>query len=259
MIKLRKLILLLIFVFLILMPSAALAGASSAPSDEFSKAENITIKEINEKGYWKWWQGALALGLLTVGFWFFVKTPLGISTSWERAVAYKEEKERSKAETTLRAASPDQIRDALIRETLAQFGEDAYDKYKKNTADSRQSGAAQDKETQIPSTAPLSAHIIFLLMIAVGALIASFISGSFKISLDLGIVFTSIFGKGWLAILILLLGGAMVGFGTRLASGCPTGHGLSGAARLQPGSIIATSAFFGTAILISLLLERIAW
>lgn len=259
MIKLRKLILLLIFVFLILMPSAALAGASSASSDEFSKAENITIKEINKKAYWKWWEGALALGLLTVGFWFFVKTPLGVSSSWERTVAYKEEKERSKAEMALHSASPDQIRDALLRETLAQFGEDAFNKYKKNTADSSQAGAAQDKETQIPSTAPLSAHIIFLLMIAVGALIASIVSGSFKISFDLGIVFTSIFGNGWFSLFILFLGGAMVGFGTRLASGCSTGHGLSGAARLQPGSIIATSAFFGTAILISFLLERIAW
>lgn len=46
-----------------------------------------------------------------------------------------------------------------------------------------------------------------------------------------------------------LVGGSMVGFGTRLASGCTSGHGVCGVARLSKRSITATCVFLGTAIL----------
>jgi len=57
---------------------------------------------------------------------------------------------------------------------------------------------------------------------------------------------------------ILLVGGLLVGFGTRMAGGCTTGHGFSGCSRLQPGSLIATASFFGTAVGVSFLLEILA-
>lgn len=42
----------------------------------------------------------------------------------------------------------------------------------------------------------------------------------------------------------LLLGaGFLVGFGTRLGSGCTSGHGVCGIARLSPRSIVATLLF----------------
>lgn len=47
----------------------------------------------------------------------------------------------------------------------------------------------------------------------------------------------------------LLLGGFLVGFGTRLGSGCTSGHGLCGIARLSKRSIVATVVFFGVASL----------
>jgi uncharacterized membrane protein YedE/YeeE len=40
-----------------------------------------------------------------------------------------------------------------------------------------------------------------------------------------------------------------VGFGTRLGSGCTSGHGVCGIARLSKRSIVATSVFFGVAML----------
>lgn len=48
---------------------------------------------------------------------------------------------------------------------------------------------------------------------------------------------------------ILVLGGLLVGIGTWLGSGCTSGHGVCGIGRLSPRSVVATAAFFGTAVL----------
>ncbi|CAA9488030.1 MAG: Putative transmembrane protein [uncultured Rubrobacteraceae bacterium] len=47
----------------------------------------------------------------------------------------------------------------------------------------------------------------------------------------------------------ILAGGLLVGFGTRLGSGCTSGHGLCGMARLSGRSVVATATFFGVAML----------
>ena len=43
--------------------------------------------------------------------------------------------------------------------------------------------------------------------------------------------------------ILLITAGAMVGFGTRLSSGCTSGHGISGISRFSLRSIIATITF----------------
>jgi uncharacterized protein len=48
---------------------------------------------------------------------------------------------------------------------------------------------------------------------------------------------------------VLVAAGLLVGFGTRLGSGCTSGHGVCGIARLSKRSIAATAMFFGVAIL----------
>ena len=45
-------------------------------------------------------------------------------------------------------------------------------------------------------------------------------------------------------IIFIAFGGFLVGFGTRYANGCTSGHSISGLANLQFGSLIATMAFF---------------
>ncbi len=42
---------------------------------------------------------------------------------------------------------------------------------------------------------------------------------------------------------VLVAGGLLVGFGTRLGSGCTSGHGVCGLARLSPRSFVATCLF----------------
>ena len=53
-------------------------------------------------------------------------------------------------------------------------------------------------------------------------------------------------------------GGLLVGFGTRLGSGCTSGHGVCGIGRLSVRSLIATVTFMATGI-ITVYLLRHAW
>ncbi len=48
---------------------------------------------------------------------------------------------------------------------------------------------------------------------------------------------------------LLIAGGLLVGFGTRLGNGCTSGHGVCGLARLSGRSLAATVSFFVTAAL----------
>lgn len=47
----------------------------------------------------------------------------------------------------------------------------------------------------------------------------------------------------------LIIGGILVGFGTRLGSGCTSGHGVCGIPRLSTRSIIAVLVFMLTAMI----------
>ena len=53
----------------------------------------------------------------------------------------------------------------------------------------------------------------------------------------------SLFAKHLAGPATLIAGGLLVGFGTRLANGCTSGHGVCGLARLSPRSLAATAAF----------------
>jgi uncharacterized protein len=47
----------------------------------------------------------------------------------------------------------------------------------------------------------------------------------------------------------MVLGGFLVGFGTRMGSGCTSGHGVCGLGRLSGRSLVAVLTFMSTAIL----------
>lgn len=57
---------------------------------------------------------------------------------------------------------------------------------------------------------------------------------------------------------LLTLAGLLVGFGTRLGSGCTSGHGICGVSRLSPRSLVATATFIFTGALIVYLLDHLA-
>ena len=48
---------------------------------------------------------------------------------------------------------------------------------------------------------------------------------------------------------LIAIAGLLVGYGTRTASGCTSGHGVCGNANLSPRSLVATITYMGVAML----------
>ena len=74
-------------------------------------------------------------------------------------------------------------------------------------------------------------NFLFLVGLILGPLIYNLISGK-EINISIS---NSLF--------LLIIAGALVGFGTRLSNGCTSGHGISGISRFSIRSIIATMTF----------------
>ena len=55
----------------------------------------------------------------------------------------------------------------------------------------------------------------------------------------------------------IVVGGLLVGFGSRLGSGCTSGHGICGIARLSQRSIVATGVFMVAAIIVVALTHHV--
>ena len=80
-------------------------------------------------------------------------------------------------------------------------------------------------------------NFLFLAGLILGPLIYNLISGK-----EINISISN-------SLILLIIAGAMVGFGTRLSSGCTSGHGISGISRFSLRSIIATITFMIVGIL----------
>ena len=199
------------------------------------------------------------MGVLTIGFWLIIGSPLGVSSSWDRVVRWREDKELKEAQALMRE-NHDAVQDAMLAAAIEQFGEDYVRKMSADSADSidldsDSLGASARAKTTRQEGTPWQAHLAFLTMLAVGGLLSTLLTGNFQWHMSLGDAHEQLFGFGWHTSLLLIIGGIMIGFGTRMGGGCSSGHGLSGCSRLQPGSLVGTAAFFGTAIVVSILLE----
>ncbi|MBQ0983092.1 YeeE/YedE family protein [Streptomyces sp. F63] len=118
--------------------------------------------------------------------------------------------------------------------------------------------AAPATPAAAPRPAPVVTQAALLLSILIGGWIAAYTSGRFELRFDMGPGFQSLVTDNPLTMTaVLFAGGILVGFGTRLAGGCSSGHGLSGCGRLRPVSIVATAVFFGTAVAVSFLLWKV--
>lgn len=79
--------------------------------------------------------------------------------------------------------------------------------------------------------------------------------GSFLIARALGTVQVSFPPSIW----PLIIGGLLVGYGTRLGSGCTSGHGVCGLSRLSPRSMVATGMFMASGFVTVGLLRTGGW
>ncbi len=83
--------------------------------------------------------------------------------------------------------------------------------------------------------APRPLSIAFVIGLPVGAGLVGLLVGPVEARFEQGV-------------LALVLGGLLVGFGTRLGSGCTSGHGVCGMSRLSARSLVATATFMLTGI-----------
>lgn len=86
------------------------------------------------------------------------------------------------------------------------------------------------------------------------------VAGAFIVGLPLGaLLFEMAFGPVLTryppSMLMLVVGGTVVGFGTRLGSGCTSGHGVCGVSRLSPRSLLATVTFIASGMLTVILMK----
>ena len=203
--------------------------------------------------YIPWYYTAIGLSIITLGFSYALGKALGVSGSWARLVTRNNDREVRLAEASF-VGNSQLFEDALMAATIREFGEKEVNSFL-NSRQKKQSKNEVNKSNEffkkLPSRVPWSAHFTFLIFLVLGGIVGSMARGTFSLQFDLGEFHTQMFGGSVLSIIVLLVGGLMVGFGTQLGGGCTSGHGLSGVSRLTPASLIATGCFFGAAIMFS--------
>lgn len=100
---------------------------------------------------------------------------------------------------------------------------------------------------------PLASWISWQVIgVAIGALVAAFLGGRFRVQLD------GARSVGAPRRLVAALGGGLLaGFGARVAAGCTSGLGLSGAATLAIAAFVFLGLFFATGLIVSRLVKGV--
>ena len=87
-----------------------------------------------------------------------------------------------------------------------------------------------------PKSGDAGWRVVFVVGILLGTFVSTLVAGGGLVQIQTSIP-------------VLAVAGLLVGFGTRLGSGCTSGHGLCGLSRLSRRSVAATLVFFGVAML----------
>ena len=209
--------------------------------------------------YWPWWLGAIALAVVTVGYFYSLGIPCGVSGVFGRVANWSEEVQARQTEMAM-ARNAGQVQAQMMAEAMAALQALPEEERKQVEAELR---AAQAEEAAVaPRTATAvrphpAAQLAFLASIVIGGLLAALSSGHWRLMTDMGATYTAFFGNGPSAWLILFVGGLCVGVGTQMAGGCTLGHGITGNSSLQVGSFAATATFFATAVIVSFLLKAL--
>ncbi len=91
-------------------------------------------------------------------------------------------------------------------------------------------------------------EVMLVAGIVIGAFISSMISGVFQLQW-VPSTWAASFGDNFsLRLIVALIGGILLGFGSRWAGGCTSGHGISGTLQLALSSWIAFICFFASGV-----------
>jgi hypothetical protein len=207
--------------------------------------------------YWAWWLGAIALAAVTLLYTLATDRSLGVSGMWDRVLHWRTEADVERRDDRF-AADADALDAALVAATVQEFGAGSVAVHERPADGPRTTVAGAPVPAAPTRPAPLVTNAALLVSIFVGGLLAAVVSGRFEVRADMGEAFGRIVTDNPVTmIVVLFVGGVLVGFGTRLAGGCSSGHGLSGCGRLRPVSLLATAVFFGTAAAVSFLLWKV--
>jgi uncharacterized membrane protein YedE/YeeE len=207
--------------------------------------------------YWPAWLSGLALALVALTHWLAVRRMLAVSGRFTQLVNRLREGPPTEGEDD--AMSEAELLAAVQAMALAEFGAEALEAAEAADASAAPEAPGPSAEAVVPAgPQPLWVHAGFLLALLVGGALSALAAGGFSLDQRLASAgFDAAFGSGALSYGVLLLGGVLIGWGTRMSGGCTSGHGLCGVSRAQPGSFVATCAFFGTGIAVSFLLEAV--
>lgn len=90
-----------------------------------------------------------------------------------------------------------------------------------------------------------------------GGVLSAVLGGGWSPTWDLGMFDTDIgWGNGG-KVVWMFAGGLFIGFGTRLAGGCTSGHGIFGLSNLELPSLVTTVSFMGAGVVTTNLLYRV--
>ena len=99
----------------------------------------------------------------------------------------------------------------------------------------------------------------FLAGLILGGFLSATLSGGWRPTWSLG-MFDSVIRLGPAGKLAwMFVGGLFIGFGTRLANGCTSGHGIFGLSNLELPSLVATLSFMAGGILTTQLIYRVVF
>ena len=98
---------------------------------------------------------------------------------------------------------------------------------------------------------------MLVLGILIGSFLSSMLSGLFEIQW-IPSVWAASFGTNLsLRLIVALIGGILLGFGSRWAGGCTSGHGISGALQLAVSGWLAFICFFAGGVATAFIIFRV--
>jgi uncharacterized protein len=93
--------------------------------------------------------------------------------------------------------------------------------------------------------------------IALGGLLSALLSGGGHATFAMGRFDTALTASLPAKAALFLLGGVLIGYGTRMAGGCTSGHGIVGTAQMARSSWLATATFMLTGFIVANVLLRV--
>lgn len=96
-----------------------------------------------------------------------------------------------------------------------------------------------------------------LVGLVAGGALSALLGGGWAATWNAGML-DAVFGLGPAAKLgVMFGGGLLIGFGTRMAGGCTSGHGMFGLSNLEPSGLVSTLSFMGAGVVTTTLVYRV--